>query len=244
VVQKLPDRIPENIIKRYDRQLPLIGMEGQARLASSSVLVAGLGGLGSPVAYYLAAAGVGRLILLDKGLVKESNLQRQILYTVSDIGRPKAHVAAERLKRLNPLVEVEPVQAEVSGNLLDSLLPKVDVIVDGLDNWRARMIIDDAIHRYGKPFIHAGIKGFYGQLTVIIPGRTPCLRRLFPGAREDEKPIPVFPPTAGVIGSLEANETLKILLGWNEKTLANKILIYDGLRDTIDIVKVNMKPGC
>ncbi len=230
--------------ERYSRQIPLIGVEGQVKLKKSSVLVVGVGGLGSVASFYLAAAGVGRIFLLDNGIVEESNLQRQIMYTIDDIGKPKAIVAAERLKRLNPYIDIEPIQEDLTESLLSKIIRNIDVIVDCLDNWEGRMIIDRVAHRYGKPFIHAGVYGFYGQLTVIIPGKTPCLRCIFPKKPKiEESPLPIFPTTPGVLGVLEANEALKLLLG-RDNLLANKLLIYDGSIGLFEVVEITMGPDC
>ncbi len=229
---------------RYDRQIPLIGIDGQEKLKDSTILVVGVGGLGSAASYYLVAAGVGKIILIDNGVLEESNLQRQILYTIDDIGKPKVYVASRRLKKLNPYIEIVPLNKELTEDLLQGLIDEVDVVVDGLDNWEGRMIIDKVCYRSNKPFVHAGVYGFYGQLTVIIPGKTPCLKCIFPkNPHKDGKPIPVFPTTPGILGILEANEALKIVLG-KGNILANKLLIYDGLLSLFEIVDIDVSPNC
>ncbi len=230
-------------MERYSRQIPLIGRDGQEKLASSSVAVIGVGGLGSAASIYLVAAGIGRLFIIDDGLVELSNLQRQILYTVDDIGKPKVFAARERLEKINPNTEIIPVKGKFTIEKADEILPQVDLAIDALDNWETRIILDKAAWRHGKPYIHAGVHGFYGQLTVLVPGKTPCLRCIFPSKTRMEQPIPVFPTTPGVLGVLEANEALKLLLGKGEP-LMNKILIYDGLIGLFEIVEVNISPNC
>ncbi|MEZ0394253.1 MAG: HesA/MoeB/ThiF family protein [Desulfurococcaceae archaeon] len=224
-------------LERYDRQLGLFGEEGQLRLKRARVLVAGLGGLGSAISLYLAAAGVGNLYLVDKDVVSISDLQRQVLYGVEDLGRPKAYAAAARLQSLNPMINIYPIRADVFGREVEEL--EVDIYVDALDNWPARARLDELAWRRGKPLVHGGVEGFYGQATVIIPGKTPCLRAIMgwrPQAAEGRR-IQVAPTTPGIIGLVEANEVLKLLLGVGE-TLAGRLLIYNGLRPSFEIVEV------
>ena len=230
-------------MERYSRQIHLIGRDGQEKLASSSVAVIGVGGLGSAASIYLVAAGIGRLFIIDDGLVELSNLQRQILYTVDDIGKPKVFVAKERLEKLNPNTEIIPIKGKFTMEKADEILSQVDLAIDALDNWETRIILDKAAWRHGKPYIHAGVHGFYGQLTVLVPGKTPCLRCIFPSKIRIKQPIPVFSTTPGVLGVLEANEALKLLLGKGEP-LMNKILIYDGLTGLFEILKINISPNC
>ncbi len=233
----------DEFVERYDRQIRLIGIEGQKKLAEASVAVIGAGGLGSAASIYLVAAGVGEIYIIDNGLVELSNLQRQILYTLGDIGRPKVMAAKERLEGLNPNTRVVPIHRVFDEELADEVLPKVDVVIDALDNWESRVVLDKAAWRHGKPYVHAGVHGFYGQLTVLMPGKTPCLRCIFPPRVKQESPIPVFATTPGVLGVLEANEALKLLLG-KGSPLMNKILIYDGLIGLFEIVNVNIRPDC
>jgi len=225
-------------LERYHRQLLVIGEEGQEKLRRSAVLVVGVGGLGSIASLYLGAAGVGRLVLIDNGLVELSNLQRQILYTTDDLGRPKVYCAAKRLSLLNPSINIHPIYSEASPDLLRRIIREVDLVVDGLDNWETRVVVDKICYELGKPFIHAGIHGFYGQLYIAWPGKTPCLRCVFSHPpRRTDKPIPVFSTTPGILGLLEANEALKILTGVGEPLL-NKILVYDGRTGLFDYVEI------
>jgi len=228
---------PEEL-ERYSRQIPVIGVEGQLRLKNSSILVAGAGGLGSAVLYYLVAMGVGRIIVIDEGLVESSNLQRQILYTVDDIGRPKATVAYHKLRKLNPNVEITPVHARITEEIIDDYVKSVDVVVDALDNWETRFILDKACWRFGKPLVHAGVGEFYGQVTTIIPGKTPCLRCLFQGVdKAEKKPVIVMGHIPGLLGLLEVNEVVKIILGVGEP-LTNKLVLFNAKTNSLEIVEI------
>ncbi len=228
---------------RYERQILMIGEEGQGKLSNSSALVVGVGGLGSPVAYYLVAAGVGRVHLVDPGYLEVSNLNRQILYTTEDIGRPKVLAAAERLSRLNPDVDVIPHTVSVDSPEFEELVKEVDVIIDCLDNWPAREALNRLAVRYGKPLVHAGVARWYGQATTVIPGKTACLACIYPKGMRSESPIPVIGPAPGVLGAIEAAEALRILLGL-EPGLAGKLLIMDLSAGAFEVVKVRRRPDC
>jgi molybdopterin/thiamine biosynthesis adenylyltransferase len=224
--------------ERYSRQILVIGCEGQLKLRESSVLVAGVGGLGSAVLYYLVAAGIGKIVFIDDGLVELSNLQRQVLFTIEDIGKPKVLVAESKLKALNPHVKLIPLQATITEDLLEKYIRDVDVVVDALDNWEARFIIDKVAWRYWKPLVHAGVGEYYGQLTVIKRGVTPCLRCLFRGIKSSGRGgVRVLATTPGILGLLEVNEVFKILLGTGEP-LYNKVLVFNGRKPSIDIVEI------
>ncbi len=222
---------------RYDRQIPVIGLENQLKLKNSSVLIVGLGGLGSAVSYYLAASGVGKLVIIDKDVVEPGNLQRQILYTINDLGKSKAFVAKDRLLKLNPYIEIDAYNEELTYSLGEKLVKQVDVVVDALDNWETRILLDKLVYKHGKPLVHAGVEGFYGQLTVVVPGKTPCLRCIFniKGETRSRK-VNVLATTPGVLGILEANEVIKLLTGLGE-VLANKLLIYNGLTNDFTIIE-------
>ncbi|WP_440058979.1 HesA/MoeB/ThiF family protein [Thermogladius sp. 4427co] len=225
----------------YSRHLNLIGVEGQLKLKKARVLVAGLGGLGSAVSLYLSAMGVGKLILVDREVVELSNLQRQVLYSVDDIGKPKPYAAADRLRRLNPFIDIEPVYSEISEGLLSKY--DVDVYVDALDNWQARFILDKVAWSRGKPLVHGGVREYYGQVTVIIPGKTPCLRSIFPSTpkQDVQAPLQVFSTTPGTIGLIQAFEVAKLILGIGN-VLANKLLIYNGLHPSFEIIEFKPDP--
>ncbi len=211
--------------ERYLRQIPLLGKEGQEKLERSTVLVAGVGGLGSPVAYYLASSGVGRLILVDDGRVELSNLNRQILYGVDDVGKPKVHAASKRLRELNPDIDIVPRNERISSKSVGDLLEDVDVVVDCLDNFTARYTLADAAWNMGVPFVHGAVEGMYGQITTLIPGKTPSLREIFPSVG-DKKEIPIIGPAAGVVGAIEALEVIKLIAGIGEP-LAGRLMVVD-----------------
>ncbi|MCC6040545.1 MAG: HesA/MoeB/ThiF family protein [Thermofilum sp.] len=234
---------PEEL-ERYDRQLRVWGVEAQERLKRSTALVVGVGGLGSPVAMYLAAAGVGRLVLVDPEVVELSNLNRQVLHWTTDLGRAKVESAAEKLRRLNPHVEVVAVRRRIE-SLEDAvqLVGEADVVVDCLDNWRTRFLINEACVRLGKPLVHAAVRGLYGQLMVVKPGEGPCLRCLVPEEPPQEERIPVAGPTPGALGALEAMEAVKLLTGYGEP-LVGKLLVYDGLHGSVDVIAVRKRENC
>lgn len=236
--------------KRYARHLvlPEVGPEGQERLKAGSVALVGAGGLGSPAALYLAAAGVGRIGLLDFDAVDGTNLQRQVLYGTSDVGRPKVEAAIERLTDLNPHVEIvpHPIRLE-AGNALE-ILERYDVVVDGADNFGARYVVNDACVLLGKPNVHGSIHRFEGLASVFWAGRGPCYRCLYP-----EPPPPGEVPSCaeggvlgvlpGVVGTIQAIEALKILLGIGEPLLG-RLLVFDALAMSFHEMAIRRDPGC
>jgi len=231
----------------YSRQIMMkeIGEAGQRKLAEASVFVAGCGGLGAPVLYYLAAMGIGYLGLCDGDTVTLSNLNRQLLYTVEDLGKPKAAAAEKRLLALNPRLKTTVYDCFLDEALAAAALPAYDIAVDCLDNYKDRFILNDACVTAGKPFVHAGIGEFYGQTMTVTPGTGPCLRCLFPDGEqknEQAEPFGVVGPTAGVLGAMQATEVLKYLLGLpvNNGGLA----VYDGLDLRLQKVTVPASPMC
>jgi molybdopterin/thiamine biosynthesis adenylyltransferase len=225
-------------LERYSRQIPVIGCSGQLVLKKSRILVAGAGGLGSIVLYYLVAAGVGEVVFIDDGVVELSNLQRQVLYSTGEIGEPKVLVAERKLRALNPGVKLVPVQAVISESTLEEHIRGVDVVIDALDNWETRFILDRVAWRHWKPLVHAGVGEYYGQLTVIKRGVTPCLRCLFRGVRSGNRGrVVVLATIPGLLGLLEVNEAFKILLGIGEP-MYNKILVFNGKKPSIDVIEV------
>ncbi len=231
-------------VERYDRQLRVWSVEDQLKLKNSSVLIVGVGGLGSPVAIYLTVTGVGKLVLVDEGVVELSNLNRQVLYGVDDIGNPKVKVAAIKLRRLNPKVEVVPIKAKLTEELAEKLVPQVDVVVDALDNWETRFILNKICVKHRKPLVHGGVEAWYGQVMTVIPGKTPCLQCLVPVMpKPRETPIPIVPTTPGVIGLVEASEVIKLILG-KGGLLAGRLLVYDGLHGEFTTIKVSRNPNC
>ncbi|CAN4279176.1 molybdopterin-synthase adenylyltransferase MoeB [Pseudoxanthomonas sp. LjRoot125] len=240
--------------ERYSRHLllPEVGVEGQRRLERSRVLMIGAGGLGSPAAFYLAAAGVGHLRLADDDVVDRSNLQRQILHTEARIGEPKVVSAQATLGALNPRTQVEAVQARVTAGNVERLLEGVDVVLDGADNFPVRYLLNDACVKLGIPLVYGAVQRFEGQVSVFDAGRhrgaLPCYRCLFP-----EPPPPEFAPNCaeagvlgvlpGVIGLLQATEVVKLLLGIGD-SLAGRLLQFDALSMRFRETRLRHDPEC
>ena len=242
-------RLTETQMERYSRQIILeeMGVEGQVRLLQSKVLIIGAGGLGSPTALYLAAAGVGTIGIVDGDQVDLTNLHRQILHATSALGRPKTESARETLGELNPDVTVVPYQTVLtSANALDVLAP-YDVVINGSDNFPTRYLVNDACVLLGKPLVDASILKWEGQATTFLPGRG-CYRCLFPtppppGAVPSCAEGGILGALCGSMGSRQALETLKVLLGVGE-TLANRLLIFDALEGETRVVRWNRNPQC
>jgi adenylyltransferase/sulfurtransferase len=232
-------------LEKYDRQIRILGfgVEGQKRLKSARILVAGLGGLGCPASMYLAVAGVGKLVLVDREKVELSNLNRQILYSSSDVGRPKVDVAVERLTHLNPDVEIEALALEINEENVKELVKKVDVVVDGMDNYKARFLINEACVAYGKPFVHAAVYGLEGQLLTVLPGKGPCLRCIIPSDPPEQDAVPVLGATPGVMAALEVIEVVKLIVGLGRPCI-DKLLIFDGYEMRFHEIKVEPSPNC
>jgi len=237
--------LSESELERYDRQMLISGWgeEGQKRIKSARVVVTGVGGLGCPASIYLAAAGVGKLVLVDREKFELSNLNRQILGWQEDIGRLKAEAAAEKLRALNPDIKVEAVVVDIKEENVHRLLEGADVVVDAMDNWRTRFIINGGCVDSKIPFVHAGIFGFYGQITTIIPGTGPCLRCILPKTPSEISIFPVPGVTPALFASLQAMETLKLITGLGE-TLKGRMLLFDGERINFTIVDVEKDPKC
>ncbi|HEY0372112.1 MAG TPA: molybdopterin-synthase adenylyltransferase MoeB [Thermoanaerobaculia bacterium] len=232
---------------RYQRQitLPEIGEAGQRKLGEASVLIVGAGGLGSPTAIYLAAAGVGRIGLVDFDRVDITNLHRQILYGTSDVGRPKLEAASERLHDLNPEVRIETHEARLTSENALEILASYDVIIDGTDNFATRYLVNDACKILNKPNVFGSIFRFDGQASVFATETGPCYRCLYP-----EPPPPGMVPSCaeggvlgvlpGVVGTIQAIETIKLITGIGE-TLAGRLLIFDALRMTFRVMKLRRR---
>jgi molybdopterin/thiamine biosynthesis adenylyltransferase/rhodanese-related sulfurtransferase len=256
--EKLPIEVPTSLNaterQRYARHilLPEVGLAGQQKLLDSHVLIVGAGGLGSPAAMYLAAAGVGHLTLIDHDVVDCSNLQRQILYTDASTGLPKTEVARSTLKALNPGIRVNAVNDRLDRTNVEDLFTGHDVIVDGSDNFPTRYLVNDACVKLGLPNVHGSVFRFEGQAAVFWPAgpdeKGPCYRCLYP-----QPPPPELAPTCGeagvmgvlpgVVGLLQATETIKLLLGLGD-LLTSRILHYDALQARFTDHNVSRDPNC
>ncbi|MEM1619966.1 MAG: HesA/MoeB/ThiF family protein [Fervidicoccaceae archaeon] len=227
---------------RYCRQLAAIGAAGQEALESSSALIVGLGGLGSAVALYLAAAGVGRLVLIDVDRVERSNLNRQVLYGESDMGSFKVAAAAARLSDLNPEISVEGVVADARSGVLERLLDGVDVVVDCLDDWEDKLRLNEEAVRRGIPLVHAAVEGWQGHVMTIIARKGPCLACTF-GSVKGRRCTSVVGAAVGVIGSIQAGEALKLLAGVGEP-LVGRLIFVDLKSGTALGAEVARDPRC
>jgi len=229
-------------LKRYQRQISIFGEEGQRKLKEAKVFIAGAGGLGCSIAMYLTVAGIGKLRIVDNDTVALENLNRQVLHWDSDIGRKKSESAKEKLQRMNSDIEVEVISETINKGNIDGLVGDFDMIVDAMDNFAARYVLNKAALNKKIPFFHGAVHGFYGQATTIIPGRTACLRCIFP-----EAPPPAVPPVVGVapglIGCIQATEVIKYTLGIGS-LLENRLLMWDGLDGKIDELPLEKNPRC
>lgn len=240
-----PSLLSEEELLRYNRQIlfPSFGEEGQKRLRKSHVLIAGVGGLGSPVAIYLTCAGVGRLTLVDSDSVELSNLNRQILHGEDDIGKNKVVSAARKLKRLNSTVEINPIAMKITTETSTGLLQGADLVIDCLDNMETRFILNEGCVGQDIPFIHGGIYGLMGEVTTIIPGETPCLECIFPRGVEGKKPFPVFGATPALVASIQVMEAIKLLSGFGE-LLTGKMLYVNGKEMEFMAVTLQKNKAC
>jgi sulfur-carrier protein adenylyltransferase/sulfurtransferase len=235
---------------RYSRHtlLPEIGVEGQVKLLSSKVLLIGAGGLGSPSALYLAAAGIGTLGIIDDDLVDESNLQRQVIHSTDRLGMAKTASARQSIEALNPDVEVDEHRTRLDASNILEILEPYDIVVDGADNFPTRYLLNDASVRLRKPVVSASILGFDGQISTFVPYEGPCYRCLYP-----TPPPPELAPScsangvlgvmAGVMGLLQANEVIKLAAGIGEP-LVGRLLLYEALGTRFTELKVPRDPSC
>ena len=231
-------------MERYKRQIsiPQIGTEGQMLLQSSTAAVIGAGGLGAPVLTYLAAAGVGNILVIDKDAVEESNLNRQFLYSREDIGRKKAEAAKEKLKKQNPQIKVTAFSDAFTEENGRELLKGADVVVDCVDSVKTRISVNKICLLLRIPLVEGGIYGFYGYVTSVFQN-SPCLECMGYTKEMEQKEIPSLGAAAGVVGSLQAVEALKILLGKGEP-FYGRLFQYDGLDGSFDEIKVKKKKDC
>src|SRR6476661_6508892 len=249
VRQALPELSNEEIL-RYSRHLimPEVGMQGQRKLKAASVLMIGTGGLGAPVGMYLAAAGVGRMGIVDFDVVEASNLQRQIIHGTADIGRPKIESARDRLRDINPHIEIETHETRLTSQNALALFANYDIVVDGTDNFPTRYLVNDACVLTGKPNVYGSIFRFEGQASVFWAKQGACYRCLY-----SEPPPPGLVPNCaeggvlgvlpGIVGAIQANETVKLILG-AQGTLVNRLLLFDAWQMKFREFKLRKDPAC
>jgi len=231
---------------RYERQigLPEVGREGQEKLFATRALVVGAGGLGSPILYYLAAAGVGTIGILDHDEVSASNLNRQILYGAGDIGRPKTEAAREKLRAFNPAVAIQTHRIAMDSGNAGEIVAGYDVVLAAVDSLESRLIINQACFQAGVPWINGGVDRYAGMVSVYAPPKGPCYRCLTQGGSKENQPIPLLMGAlAGTIGLLQTQEALKLILKIGTP-LVGRILFYDALEPRFDIVDVTPDPDC
>ncbi len=233
---------------RFARQIsmPAIGIKGQRKLRAARILIIGAGGLGSPAAFYLAAAGVGTIGLVDNDLVELSNLQRQILHTTADLSRQKTVSAAEKLHALNPDIIIRKHNQRFSPLNAVQLVKQYDFVIDATDNFQSKFMIANICHAARIPYSHGGVLDFLGQTMTVIPGKTACYRCIFQQPPEEDKngiqrgPLGVVP---GVIGTIQATEAIKYILNIGDM-LTNRILVYDALKMDFRILKIKSNKRC
>ena len=234
---------PEEL-ERYDRQIIIdgFGKDGQEKLKKAKVVVAGCGGLGSPAAIYLAAAGVGTIRIIDHDKVSLSNLNRQILHWERDINRNKVESAAEKLRQLNKHVNIEPVSETINEDNISRLVDGFDAIVDAMDNLPTRYLLNKAAIDNNVPFFHGAVYGLEGRVMTIIPGETACLKCVYRGILPQEK-FPVIGTTPGIVACIQATEVIKYLVGIGT-LLTNRLLVYDGINLKFTELTVKRNPDC
>jgi adenylyltransferase/sulfurtransferase len=237
-------------ITRYSRHilLPEVGGKGQKKIAKAKILLVGAGGLGSPAALYLAAAGIGTIGLIDSDMVDLSNLQRQVLHHTSDIGRSKVLSGKDKINLLNPDVQVVMYEERLTSKNALKFISEYDVVIDGVDNFPAKFLINDACFFAGKPFVHGAILRFDGRVTTIIPKKSACYRCVFktpppPGLVASCQEAGVIGVLAGIIGTIQATEALKLILGIG-KPLTDRLLDFDARRTQFREIRVKRNPNC
>ena len=232
-------------LERYDRQLMLseLGEEGQRKLKQAKVFIAGCGGLGSPAALYLAAAGVGVMRIVDSDKVELSNLNRQILHWESDINRRKVDSASEKLRKLNTEIQIEVMDERIDESSASQLVAGYDLIVDAMDNMPTRYLLNKTAVDKNIPFFHGAVYGFEGRAMTVIPGKTSCLWCLYHGDMPPQEKFPVIGVTPAVIGCIQATEVIKYIVGAG-RLLTDRLLIYDGLGLQFTEIEVHKDPGC
>ena len=237
-------------LERYARHLniPELGLSGQLALKNASVLIIGAGGLGSASSQYLAAAGVGRLGILDSDSVEISNLQRQIIHGMATLGMSKVESARLRINDLNPNVRVEPIQERLTYDTDSSVFRDYQLVIDATDNFETRYLVNEICVRYAIPFIYGAVFQFYGQLSVFISGNGPCFRCVFRELPSDEvirmnQGVGVCSPLPGIIGTLQALEAIKLITGTGQPSIG-RLQLFDGLTMHMQAISVNRDPAC
>jgi adenylyltransferase/sulfurtransferase len=233
-----------NELERYDRQIIMrsFGQEGQEKLKESKAFIAGCGGLGSPIAIYLAEAGIGTIRIVDHDIVDTSNLNRQILHWDADVGLPKVESADAKLGKMNTNIKIEALRETIDENNVYELTKGCDFIMDAMDNLATRFLLNQAAIKHNIPFFHGAVHGLEGRIITILPGETPCIRCIYRGDIPREK-FPVLGATPGVIGCLQVTEAIKYVTGVG-KLLTDRLLVYDGLSMRFMELSVKRDPGC
>ena len=232
--------LTKNELERYERQIRIFGEDGQEKLRNARVFIAGAGGLGSSISTYLAVAGIGEIRVVDQDAVELSNLNRQILHWNKDMGKGKAASAKEKLEEINPDVRVEAKPEKINENNVLELIGDSDLIVDAMDNFYTRYLLNKAAIVKNIPFFHGAINGLYGQATTIVPEKTACLRCIFPVAPLQQT-FPVLVVTPGIIGMIQSTEVIKYIVGIGE-LLTNRLFLWDGLNARMDEVMLERNP--
>jgi adenylyltransferase/sulfurtransferase len=235
--------LTEDEIKRFSRQIKLFGVDGQRRIKCSSVLVVGVGGLGCSALMYLASAGFGRIVFIDNDVVEISNLNRQVLHWEEDVGRVKVESAIWKLKKINSNTQFEGLNAEFNEERGDYLVRDVDVVLDCLDNFRTRFVLNRLCVKYRKPFIHGAVYGLEGRLLTVIPGRGPCLQCVIPFQPTEASGFPILGSTPAVIASLQVTEAIKIVTGIGRPSVG-RLIVYDGEFMSFFEVSVKRRDDC
>lgn len=237
--------LTESELERYNRQILVSdwGKQGQIKLKEAKVVVAGVGGLGCPASLYLAAAGIGTILLIDKDTFELSNLNRQILGVQRDIGKCKVEAAQEKLVALNSDINILTNCETITEDNVNELIHGFDIVVDAMDNWETRFLLNRACIQQQIAFVHAGVYGWSGQMTTIIPGKGPCLRCIIPRNPPKMKSFPVIGVTPGFFATLQVMEVIKLLTEIG-KPLTGRLLIFDGEDLNFSVVNVSRNPKC
>ena len=237
--------LSEDDLIRYSRQIvyPDLGKKGQEKLKASHVVIAGVGGLGCTAALNLACAGIGHIALVDDDVVELSNLNRQILHWEQDVGERKTISAMKKLNTINSALEIDAVCEKITEDNVHDIIKGANVVIDGLDNFETRFVVNSACVKRNVPFIHAGVSGLLGEMTTIIPGKTPCLSCIYPDIPPTDEVIPVFGVTPAFMASLQVAEAIKLLAGFGE-TLGGRMLYFDGETMEMYYADLTKDPNC